>query len=221
MEFKGGDEIMNINSTRAIRYATIGVLALAFIITLSTLAPTAEGQEKFKETYTAVAVNMGTSNPPIIPLGVRATVQINVTRWSTDEEREYLFTELLENGAEGLVKALQKQEETGWIRNTSSTQNRNTFPSERLRYSHQFKQNGKRRIILALDRPISFAEAVYRPRWRDYDVTLVVLDVDDEGKGEGQLAMGVKLEIDTEKKALVIENFGSEPVRLMSVRLSK
>ena len=108
-DLNGGDEIMNINSTRAIRYATTGVLALALIIALSTLTPTAEGQEKFKETYTAVAVNMGTSNPPLIPPGTRATLQINVTRWSTEEEREFVFTELLENGAEGFVEALRKR----------------------------------------------------------------------------------------------------------------
>ncbi len=214
---------MNINSTRAIRYATTGVLALALIIALSALTPTAEGQEKFKETYNAVAVNMGTSNPPLIPTGTRATLQINVTRWSTEEEREYLFTELLENGPEGMVKALQKQEETGWIRNTSpsSAGRRSTFPSERLRYSREFRQNGKRRIVLAMDRPIGFGEALYRPRWRDYDVTLVILDLDDEGRGEGQLAVGVKLKIDQEQNTLVIESFASEPVRLMSVRLSK
>jgi hypothetical protein len=61
------------------------------------------------------------------------------------------------------------------------------------------------------------AEAVYQPRWRDYDVTFIVLDLDAEGKGEGQLAMGVRLDVDHEKKQLVIENFGTEPVRLMSV----
>jgi hypothetical protein len=82
-------------------------------------------------------------------------------------------------------------------------------------------EGGRRRIVLAMDRYISFREAMYRPRWRDHDVTLIVLDVDEEGTGEGQLAMGVKLAIDMEKRALVIENFGSEPVRLMNVRMSK
>ena len=77
---------------------------------------------------------------------------------------------------------------------------------------------GKRRIILALDRPISFWEAVNRPRWNDYDLTLIVMDVDAKGEGEGQLAMGVRLELNLETKQLVIENFGSEPVRLTRIR---
>ena len=49
-------------------------------------------------------------------------------------------------------------------------------------------------------------------------MTLIVMDVDEEGKGEGQLAMAVQLQVDHEKKTLVIENYGTEPVRLNNVR---
>jgi hypothetical protein len=197
-----------------------GILALVLVVSLLALDHEARAEEKFKETFSAFAVAMGTTNPPIVPAGRNTTVQITITRWSTDEERANLLTQLIENGQEALVKALQKQEETGFVRATSPSARgmRNPFPSERLHYAREFKgEGGKRRIVMALDRPISMAEAVYQPRWRDYDVTLIVLDVDAEGKGEGQLAMGVQLAIDQEKKALVIENFGTEPIRLMNV----
>jgi hypothetical protein len=36
-------------------------------------------------------------------------------------------------------------------------------------------------------------------------MSLLVMDVDAEGNGEGQLAMGVRLAVDPEKKTLVIE----------------
>lgn len=199
------------------RFKVMGVVALALTVTLLAVRD-AEAQEKFKETFSALAVAMGTSNPPVVPAGRTTTVQITITRWTTDEERTNLLTQLIENGQEALTKTLNKQKETGWIRATGRAAARSTFPSERLRYAREFKgEGGRRRIVLALDRPISMAEAVYQPRWRDYDVTLIVLDVDAEGKGEGQLAMGVQLAIDQEKKALVIENFGTEPIRLMSV----
>jgi len=178
-------------------------------------------EKEFKQTFEAFAVAMGTSNPPVIPPGVSTTLQINITRWTTDEERAALFATLVEKGQEGLVKALQKQEETGWIRVTGRGAGLKTFPSERLRYARENPMGDKRRIVLALDRPISFWEAANRPRWRDYDMTLIVMDVDAEGKGEGQLAMAVQLNVDQEKKTLVIENFGSEPVRLTSVRQRK
>ena len=194
------------------------LLAVALLLTSSNFAFTVE-EEKFKETFEAFAVAMGTSNPPIIPPGSNMTLQINITRWTTEKEREALFAQLVENGQEGLVKALQKQEETGWARSRSRAASRSSFPSERLRYSRQVDLGeGKRRIILALDRPISFSEAVHRPRFNQYDLTLIVMDVDAKGEGEGQLAIGVRLDLNRETKQLVIENFGSEPVRLNRIR---
>ena len=138
-----------------------------------------------------------------------------------------LLTELKENGQASLVSKLQNQEETGWVVNRSATTRSSTAramagtsaPSQRLRYAWQIDQGaGKRRIVAALDRPIGFAEASRQPRWRDHDVTLIVLDVDKKGNGEGQLAIGVQLAFEPETKKLVIENFGSEPVRLNNVR---
>jgi hypothetical protein len=131
------------------------------------------------------------------------------------------LAQLIENGQEALVKALNKSEETGFIRATGRAAARSTFPSERLRYAFQFSgEEGKRRIVLALDRPISMWESVNRPRWRDYDITLIVLDVDAKGNGEGQLAMGVRMGVDRENKKLIIENFGTEPIRLTKVSRS-
>ena len=198
---------------RTEKWIRMGVALLAL-----GLAATASSQEKFKETYNAFAVAMGVTNPPILPPGVTTTLQINITRWTTDEEREMLLTELIENGQEALVKALQKQEETGFIRVTGPGANRSAFPSERLRYARETDMGDKRRIVLALDRPVSFWEAVNRPRWEPYSMTLLVMDIDKEGKGEGQLAMAVKLSVDTEKKTLVVENFGTEPIRLTNIR---
>jgi hypothetical protein len=97
------------------------VFIIAIGITVAATPMWAGPQEEFKETYNALAVSMGTSNPPVIPQGARTTVQINITRWSTDEERAALLTQLIENGQEALNKALNKQKETGWIRATGPT----------------------------------------------------------------------------------------------------
>ena len=51
----------------------------------------------------------------------------------------------------------------------------------------------------------------------DYPLTLIVLDVDEKGDGEGKLAVGVQLTFDRENKRLEIENLSSEPIRLTSV----
>ena len=182
----------------------------------------------FRETFEAFAVSMGTSNPPIFPPGTTATLQINITRWTTPEERDELLAQLRENGQEGLVRTLQNQEQTGWMINRSQTPRSATAraamgtsaPSQRLRYAWQFDQGaGKRRIVAAFDRPIGFVEASRNHRWRDFDITLLVLDLDKKGRGEGQLAVGVQVGFEEEGKKLVIQNFGSEPVRLTNVRM--
>ena len=179
------------------------------------------------ETYEAFALAMGTSYPPVIPPGTNATVQINITRWTTPEEREMLLTELLENGQRGLVDKLQKQEPTGWVINRSETAATAAArrragiagPSHQLRYAWQIDRGaGNRRIVAALDRPIGFREASQQPRSRDYDLTFIVLDVNEKGEGTGQLALAVKMELEPETKRLVVENYGSEPVRLNQVR---
>jgi hypothetical protein len=153
------------------------------------------------------------------------------TRWPTldhhqplvdDEDRERLLSLLIEKGQEELVKALQNEKETGFIRVTGRGAGLTRFPSERLKFARAWDLGeGKRRLVLAMDRPIGFYEAMNQPRWRDYDMTLIVMDVDAEGNGEGQLPMGVRLGVDTEKKTLVVENFGTEPVRLTKIRRMK
>lgn len=206
------------------RRISIWIATVVFGIVLAAVAGADEPEAEFRQTFTATAVAMGTSNPPILPPGRNATLDINVTRWSTDEEREALFRELAENGQEGLIAALRKQQETGWMRVTGPTQggSMTRFPSERFRYAREIPmEDGSRRLVLALDRPISMYEAMNRPRWRNYDMTLLVMDLDAEGKGQGQLAIGVQLEFDPETMNLVIENFGTEPVRLMNVRQTK
>jgi hypothetical protein len=206
--------------TQRMRLEVFVVFALLFLPALPASGAD-EGDDAFRERFTARAVAMGTSNPPVIPSGSTATLDINITRWTTDEERLALLTTLLEHGQEGLTAALRKQPETGWVRSTGPTARgrTTTFPSERLRYARQLvNEDGSRRIVLALDRPISLYEGVNRPRWRTHDITMLFIDVDAKGKGSGQLAIGVRLDADAATGMLSIENFGTEPVRLTRVR---
>ncbi len=86
--------------------------AVALLLASSNFAFAGE-EEEFLETFEAWAVAMGVTNPPIIPSGTTMTLQINITRWSTEEEREALFAQLVENGQEGLVRALRDQRGDG------------------------------------------------------------------------------------------------------------
>ena len=62
-----------------------------------------------------------------------------------------------------------------------------------------------------------FTEAQWRGRSLDFSTTLIILDLDDRGRGEGQMTVGAQLWFDDEDN-LVINNFGSEPVRLINAR---
>jgi len=146
---------------------------------------------------------------------------MTITRWSTDAEREQLLTTLIEKGQEKFIDALQKQKETGFIRITGRGAGMTRYPSQRLRYAREHRDGDHRTLVLALDRPISFAEASRNPRTRDYDFTLILLKLDAEGKGEGQLAAAVKLTLNKEKNELEVENYSTEPVRLTNVKKEK
>jgi hypothetical protein len=164
-----------------------------------------------KASFSAEAANLSNVGPG----GHLGRVDITITRWSTDQERETLRTALVENGTEGLLKQLQKMEPVGFIRGSDTI-------GWDLRYAHETTTaEGKRKIVFATDRPISWLEARNQPRTMDYRFTVGELRVDDQGKGQGQLAVAVKVNYNPTDKVLELENYASEPLRLMNVRANQ
>ncbi len=177
-------------------------LVIALVL-LSGGAVFAEEAVKMKETYHANAIALGK--------GLASDLQVTITRWTTDEERNALLKALVEQGQEAMIKILEKQEETGFLRLPNTM-------GYRLYYAHLIEDGTRRRIILATDRPVSMAEAWRNGRSQDYAITLVQLQLDENNKGEGWMGFAVKLKVDPEKKTLGIENYGTDPVQLKSVR---
>ena len=165
----------------------------------------------------AFAINM--SN---IATGANARVDITVNSWSSAEEREQLITTMLEKGSGALLKALQKAPVKGRFRIPTA---RPPDPHHLslgldIRYAWQVPlPEGGKRIVLAMDRYIGFAEARNQPRSVDYPFTLIQIHVDKDGKGEGKMAVATKIKFDKEKKVIELENYSSEPVRLNNVEV--
>jgi len=91
-----------------------------------------------------------------------------------------------------------------------------------MQYAWQVEVEGKRRIVLATDRPMGFLELSRGFRSRDYNVSLVVLDLDPEtGEGEGTAMGGAELSIDKKTGRLQIEFAGTQPTRLANVKKLK
>jgi hypothetical protein len=153
----------------------------------------------------AFAVSMGT-----IGTGANATVYITIDTWSPVEQRDALLGILKAKGPDKMLSALQKAPKVGWIR----------FPktlSYDLHYARETPgEDGGRRIVIATDRRISMAEARNGGRSMDYPFTLIEIHLGRDGTGEGKMATATKISYNKEG-SLVLENYSSEPVRLMQV----
>jgi len=165
--------------------------------------------EELPLNFDAIAVNMSNVGPR-----GQVRLQIRVDRWSTDEERAKLMEALVAQtrGGRQLADSLFSKESVGTIRESQSL-------AYDLRYSRSIPTESGRQIILATDRRIAFAEAWRASRTMDYNVSLIILDVDQDGRGEGQILLGAEFGWNEEKNLVEIEHFASEPIRLNNVRL--
>jgi len=191
--------------------ALLFVLSAPFVAGANDSAQPPAAPEQEKETFRAIAQAVGLG-----PTG-QTTAIIQIDRWSTDEERNALATALTEQGSNELAVALNKQDEVGFIR---FPQMQREFPSVRLHYARQFvNDSGGRTIVLGTDRPIGWTEAMLRPqRTANNRVSLIVLQVDAEDNGEGQMVIGAELGVDEETGTLSVKTVSSQPIRLSRVR---
>ena len=189
--------------TRRLALAT-ALLALAAVDwTVAAVGQTASNTQK--EEFIANAVNMSNVGNP-----GASQVEITINRYTTDEARDRLMAAFRENGPSGLLKALQAEPPVGNIRAPGSL-------SYDLRYARQLPgEEGGRRIVLATDRPVGFAEAANNSRTMDYPFTLIELRLDKDGHGEGKLSVATKLTLND--NVLVIEDYADQPVMLTDVR---
>ncbi len=160
------------------------------------------------ESFRAFAVALGT--------GKAGVIDIDIYRWSTDEEREALLTTLVEFGPDKLLDALEKiRPPVGYIRTPTS-----------LGYDLYYARDnpasdGGRRIVLATNRRVSFREAANNTRSMQYQFTLIEIHLDKDGKGEGKLVPAAKVSWDKAAKRIEIENYNALPVDLTTVTTVK
>jgi hypothetical protein len=190
-------------------------LVTALILAVVPLAGRQGSGEKLE--ITAFAVNM--SN---IATGANAVVQIDVNSWSTPEERQKLITVMLEKGPDALLRELQRMPSRGRFRipGLQGPDPHQLRLGHDLRYTWETPEpDGGRKIVIATDRYIGFAEARNQPRSIDYPFTLFEMRFDKAGKGEGKMAVATQIAFDKKKQVIELENYSSEPVRLQNLKL--
>ena len=173
---------------------------------LLAVAASAAPQSKYLEQYHATAAN--TSVDVVAPSMFE--LEISLERYTTVAERETIQAAFEKRKQDGLLSTLQKAQRIGIFRVPGNL-------SWDIKYA--FRQRGRdnrTRIYLITDRNVSFAEAASRPRSMDYPFTVIVLRVDDNGMGDGEVMVAASVGFD--RQDLVIEEFLDRPVRLTKVR---
>ena len=159
------------------------------------------------ERFIAAAVNMNR--------GAAGNVEIAVTQWSTDGERDRLMSVLMNQGPEKLLDVLQDLPRKGYFR----------APSQ-LGWDIHFARrmpgkDGGERVVLVTDRRIGFWEASNQPRSIDYPFTVIELRLNGDGEGEGKISVATRIVADKENNIITLENYDIQPVLLTHVRREK
>jgi hypothetical protein len=181
-------------------------LALAFAGTLVGPGLTAQTRGE-REEFSAIAMmnnNLGAGTERVL---------MRVNRWSTEAERGQVTRAMLKGGPDALLGVLRDQRSVGTIRTPDTL-------AYDLRYAHQEPgEDGGRQIFLATDRPISFWEAVNRPRISDYPFTVIQMQIDKNGEGKGTLSLFTKIQ--ARGNTIELENFATSPVMLTKIDAKK
>ncbi len=143
--------------------------------------------------------------------GKASFLDIVIYEWTTPEERQALLETFVEKGSEALYDALGRVSVKGYLRLPQTL-------GYDMMYAWQVEAEAKRRIVLATDRPMGFLEVMGGFRSRDYNVSLVILELDPEtNKGEGTAMGGAELSLDKDTKQIEIEFRGTRPSRLTNI----
>jgi hypothetical protein len=189
-----------------------GILATVAVVALSLAGGvflSAQADDKGAK-YRATAIDMDA------PAGQVATpLDIIIERWSTDAEKDKVTATLLEASQEKLLAVIQALPRIGTIHVPGNV-------GWGLRYArHGVEADGRDRILIVSDRPISFYEAREKPRSIDYPFSIIEMRVGSNSRGEGKLLFSAKMGIDRRTNTLVLENYGIQPIALNDVRREK
>jgi hypothetical protein len=137
-----------------------------------------------------------------------------VQELTSDGDLDELVATLKNKGPDGLVSAMEDIKDKGRVAPTGSVGT--GVRVVRIRPN----KDGGLHIVLATNRPISFAELYNGTRSGDYKFGLVMLNVDKNGNGTGSFAPLCKIKFN-KKNELEIEHYGQKPFRLANVQLQR
>jgi hypothetical protein len=180
---------------------------LTAMLAVASAAGLAAQTDGAREHFTFTAANMSKAGP-----STPARLNILITRWSTDADRDRVRSTLMEGGPAKLVHVFQLANEAGYIDWPGSGQ-------YIVRYARRVPQpDGGEEIVLATERPMWWwwdTPPAGTPM--DYPFTLVQLRLDKDGGGTGKLSLTSGVVAD-QRAGVVLDSYASQPVLLSDVR---
>ena len=195
-------------------YRLIGALGVVLALVLVAMPA---GAEKMKPIEHYKGNVMVTASPGA---GGSGMADFMTYRWSEESERQEILDAIKDatgkaRPAREVAKALRGQKKAGYV----SMANRIGYP---IRYTKAFDMaDGSRQIIMATDRPVSFSEAYSDSMAKDFDVTIIILKFDKDGKGSGLVSVGTELVWNEAEGKIGVTNASSQPVKVGDVRPAK
>ncbi len=191
-----------------IRPAAFVAAAFAGLVGFAVVAASAQDKQTPIETFTCFGAQM--------ERGRAGVIDFTIYRWSSDEEREMLLTTLQEFGRDKLIDTLMKiRPVVGYMRTPNSI-------GYDLYYArNNVRPDGGRQVVMATNRRVAIREAQSSPRSMEYQLTVIELQLDKDGKGEGKMVPAAKVSWDAKTKTLEIENYRALPIDLINVTAKK
>ncbi len=192
------------------RFTLAAMVCTLMVLGATTTIVTAKEKQEPIEAYSGHWINPN-------PGSIRSAnfLDIEIFRFSTDEERQHWAQLLAEKGSDKMVSDMRDEKDrVGTLRLPGTV-------AYDVKYAREFDTEGGRMILLATDRPLSMREVTVNARTLDYGLTLVQFTMPPDGKpGEGSIVVGAELSIDQDGK-LVIENASFQPLRFSDVKAKK
>ena len=141
-------------------------------------------------------------------------MEIVINKWSPDTERDRLLSVLKESGSDKLAESFRMGEYAGYM----------NWPGN-LKYTIRFayrmpRADGGEDIILATDYPVNlWWDTALGPAPTSFaHGTVIQLQLNRDGRGEGKVSVGTKLSATKDGKLFALEDYAKQPVVLTDVQ---
>jgi hypothetical protein len=150
--------------------------------------------------------------------GTPMQIRVDLLRWSTEAEREKVFSTFTAKGDKELLASFKDVPTHGYLWTSESA-------GYVIRYAHrEVMADGVERIVVMTDRPLgAWNPYIWRPVSGvsspvDYGFTLLELRLSGKGPGEGKASVLAKIAADQQGKVLALENWAGAPAVLKNVK---